>query len=172
MAGSTTPQGYQLVAQSHDDPAVQAIALLRGADLLLSEAVEGRSASDEALSPAEALPQAATMYQQVADSKAAPVYRVNALLGLAAVLESQQQFEQAEQAYNQAAELAEQANLIDLAGQVQARLALLPELAKPVIFAEQPAATQPAEQDVPAAVPAAIESESEAEAVAPQPASE
>lgn len=143
LAGTTTPQGYQLVAQSHADLAVQSLALLRGADLLLGEAVQGKSPDDETLAPGEALTQAASMYKQVAQSKAAPAYRVNALLGLAAVHESQQQWQQAQEAYNQADELASSASLTDLASQAQARLALLPEIEPPVIFAE-PAATQPA----------------------------
>lgn len=149
LATSTSPESYQFVAQSHAVPAVKALANLRGADLLLAQAVVPPDDEQEAQAttdndPHQALLDAAAMYQQVIDAPSALLaYKLNAHLGLAAVAESFQQWGQAQQHYNTVLDLAGPAYAA-IAHRTRTRLGMLDRLDKPVVFApDLPPAAEP-----------------------------
>ncbi|MFW6058662.1 MAG: tetratricopeptide repeat protein [Phycisphaeraceae bacterium] len=159
LAVATSPEGFAQVAEAHDDPVVQALAQLRAADLYRRRAIgryepieqpdvtldeqgtlDGLEGETEAQAdPAEDLAQAAALYQRVLeqDAQRVPtVYRVNALLGLGAVLESEKNWDDAREQYDRAAELAGEA-LPQLAAQARQRRELLDELRRPIAFAPE-----------------------------------
>ncbi len=144
LAGATSPDSYRLVALSHDNPTVRAMAYLRGADLLLNEAVAGpgdddNTANDSAkLTAQQSLQEAAAMYNQVIQDNQAPLaFHLNAGLGLAAVAEGQRDWPQAKQLYEQVIDQAGAA-FPTIAHQAQARLDMLDRLREPVVFAPDP----------------------------------
>jgi hypothetical protein len=149
LATSTSPESYQFVAQSHDIPAVRALANLRGADLLLAQVAvppddepNAQAATADAppndADPEKALLDAAAMYQRVIDDPSIDLaFKLNAHLGLAAVAESFQQWDQAQQHYNTVLNLAGPAYTA-IANRTQTRLGMLDRLDKPVVFAPDP----------------------------------
>lgn len=162
LATSTSPESYQFVAQSHDMPAVRALANLRGADLLLAQVTvppddepNAQTATADAppdnADPHQALLDAAAMYQRVIDDPAAGLaFKLNAHLGLAAVAESFHQWGQAKQHYNTVVDLAGPAHAA-IATRTRTRLGMLDRLDKPVLFAPDPEPA--AEPDSPPSIP-------------------
>jgi hypothetical protein len=145
LATATSPDTLMQVAESHSLPAVQSLARLRAGDLLLQQAVSPDSSGDRSTS--EALNEAANLYQTVIDNDAAdPAMRVNALLGKAAVAETQDNWDQAREVYGQAIELGQQHQLSALAQQAEGRRAQLEEVSRPVTFAAP--STQPSGQNM------------------------
>lgn len=143
LADTTSPEGYRSVALSHQDPAVRALAYLRGADLLLAKSA---TASDDqhttndstTAGSSQDLDSAALMYQQVVDDQDVhPAYRLNALLGLAAVAEGRRDWDQARNLYLQVTEQAT-VHYGAIAERAQSRAKMLDRLKKPVVFAPDP----------------------------------
>lgn len=172
LADTTSPDGYRAVAQSHADPSVQALAYLRGADLLLARASAPRQdqaktqpapATDGSTPPAPDetdtsvdLENAALMYQQVLDNaQAHTIFKLNARLGLAAVAENRSDWSQAKRQYDEIIDEAAGGHGA-IAHRARTRSAMLDQLKKPVAFRIDPAPTPspnvptPSEPDNPA----------------------
>ncbi|MFP4224038.1 MAG: hypothetical protein ACLFVN_08170 [Phycisphaeraceae bacterium] len=179
---ATSATGFAKVAEAHDDPAVQALAYLRGAELYTLEALgaspepapaEGEQEDEAEAQPTlgreEALQRATEMYERAIDVAPDPVYRANGLLGLASVAESLENWERAQQFYDQAAEVGREASLPNIVEEALDREALIERLQQPVTIAEQPA---PAEADAQPA-PATPEQEGDsAESLVPETGTE
>ena len=165
LAQSTSPDSYRAVASSNKG-AVKALALLRGADLLLAQAtvpavkpepvkdveVKESDAKTQAESatakvtvaepvvqdPKALLADAKVMYQTVVDDKTVhSVLKINALLGLASVCEAQANWNEAAAAYDKAVTLAGTQYDV-LAKQASGRKAQLAQIKEPVKFAKAP----------------------------------
>ncbi len=147
----TSPAALASVAETVSHPPIRALAHLRAGDALLrGEAVDAVSSPDDASAsgPAAAqrrLRQAAEHYEavrQMADADA--LFKLNALLGLAAVAESQRQWDLAQQLYEQAVAESREQQQPALAEQAAQRLAMLDRLREPMTLA-------PAAPETPAA---------------------
>ena len=147
LALATSPEALRNVAETHDDESVRTLAYLHGADLLLGQALtgempvtmEGEDESGEVLSAAPRdretlLTQAETLYQEAIESSPHDLYMLNARLGLASVAETQQRWDHAQSQYEQIVAAAGQ-RFPTIAQQARARLTMLGELKKPVVFA-------------------------------------
>ncbi|MEX0885430.1 MAG: hypothetical protein WD009_03225 [Phycisphaeraceae bacterium] len=147
LAAATTAAQYMDVAASHEQPAVQVLAYLRGGDLYLAharlpaDAPTPRSRNEELPPPVdvempaeEAAQRAEQAYGRVMELADEPTFRVNALLGLAAVAETHQAWDEAAEHYDAAAELAGDV-LPGLARTARQRRELLPAIRQPVVFA-------------------------------------
>ncbi|MEQ9460002.1 MAG: hypothetical protein RIG82_03510 [Phycisphaeraceae bacterium] len=135
LATATSPASFRTVAEDYPDKPVAQLALLSAADLLLAEASSARSADAGQVDIEGNLAEAARLYQQALDKATQPLIRINALLGLAAVAESQKQWDDAETFYVQATEAAGERYpfLVNISEQ---RLAMLPELRQGVVIIE------------------------------------
>ena len=157
LAQTSSPEGLAQVAEQHSIKAVRMLALLRAADLHLEQAIfvaepaagEGEDGDNgesavQALRPAEIeeqkqrLTRAETMYQRVLEEAEAAEFRVNALLGLAAVAESREQWDAASDRYTQAQELGEQGELPRIVAIADHRRNLLDKLRLPVAIVDAP----------------------------------
>jgi len=153
LAMTTSPEAYRSIGQAASEPSLQALAYLRGADLLLTRAaVPGEvkppipTADGTTPAPAPAAPpsaqdrqrmieDAALMYEQVLAIKGAhELYAMNARLGLANVAESRGDLEQARKLYEQVKTDSGE-RYSGIAAQATGRLAVLDRLARPVKFA-------------------------------------
>ncbi|MFW6335724.1 MAG: hypothetical protein ACOC3G_01150, partial [Phycisphaeraceae bacterium] len=167
LAQTSSPEGLAQVAEQHSIKAVRMLALLRAADLHLERAIfvgepgggpeQGEDDGDEndgdengdasavrAVQPAETaeqkqrLERAETMYQRVLEEAEAAEFRVNAMLGLAAVAESREQWDAAVDWYTQAEALGEQSQLPRIVSIADHRRNLLDKLRLPVAIVEAP----------------------------------
>jgi predicted negative regulator of RcsB-dependent stress response len=135
LASANNPEALQAVAEAHDYQAVPALARYRAADLLLAEAINPGPGTDR--SKGEALSQAASLYETVANDESTPAaIRVNARLGLASVAETRNEWQAARNHYKAAIDLAEQNQLQALASQAKSRRDRLDQLSRPVQFVE------------------------------------
>lgn len=152
----TSPEGMRDFARGVSDPAVQARAYLRAADMLLIRAslpaaATGSISDPDAQTPAPAereprseLEEALAIYQQVATTKGVhPVVRLNAELGRAAVIEGLMGLAGSDRAASLRKEAGEVYTSIAteaapsypaIAARARQRRALLDELARPMIF--------------------------------------
>lgn len=98
----------------------------------------------EAVRPAETreqkqrLERAETMYRRVLEEAEAAEFRANALLGLAAVAESREQWDAAADGYAKALDLAAESELPGIAAVAEHRRQLLDKLRQPVAIVEAP----------------------------------
>lgn len=166
LAQTSSPEGLAQVAEQHGIAAVRMLALLRAADLHLEQAIfvaepttgeeEGADASVDAsavraVQPAETeeqkqrLARAEAMYQRVLDEAEAAEFRVNAMLGLAAVAESREQWDAAADWYTQAQALGEESQLPRIVGIADHRRDLLDKLRMPVAIVDAPEPEEPAD---------------------------
>ncbi len=149
LANAATAANYMEVAAAHQDPAVQALAYLRGADLYLAHARRPEDAPplparseelpppvDPEMAPDDAADRAERAYERVLELAEERTYHVNALLGLAAVAETRQAWDDARGYYDQAEELAGE-QLPGLAATARQRRDLLVNLRQPVVFAPE-----------------------------------
>jgi tetratricopeptide (TPR) repeat protein len=177
LAQSTSPESYRATA-AENKGAVQALAYLRGADLLLAQATLPQTKTEQPvqdvnIKPADdatktdenkadakpenavtvATPQqqdpkvmledARAMYQAVVDDKMVhPVLRINGMLGLASVAESQGDWDTASASYDKAIELAGTRYAV-LAQQAAGRKAKLDDIKSPVQFVKATPAPAP-----------------------------
>lgn len=159
LAQTTSPDGYRSVAMSYQNPAVRALAYLRGADLLLTKAAVGpdnKPNGETAAEPAQtvddtdaaaALESAELMYQAVLDDAGAHrAYKLNAHLGLAAIAEGRSQWDQARDLYNAVIEQSG-AGYATIREQAQMRIAMLERLKRPVVFGPEPPAAETVDQE-------------------------
>jgi predicted negative regulator of RcsB-dependent stress response len=153
LVQETSPAGLRAIAETNSDPAVQALARLQAAELLLLKIAEPASATQP--STAGQIEEAQSLLKTVADQPGlSPVYRLNALLGLAAVAEDQGQWDEAAQIYQQISQESG-SRFAAIASRADQRRQLLDQLAQPVAFAAstQPADPRPAAAAEPAALP-------------------
>jgi len=149
LANSSSPEALASVAAAQDNATVRHLASLRAADQLLVRVITGgedpmpmpNQPEQEAevvetpVDPEADLREAGRLYQQVAaDGEAHPVYRLNARLGLAAVAEAEQDWPAAREQYQTILDTAGD-HQPAIRGQAQTRLALLPRLEQPLVYA-------------------------------------
>ncbi|MEE9404000.1 MAG: hypothetical protein V3V20_03845 [Algisphaera sp.] len=140
LHGVNTQSLIDLVTENPSNPAVETLAQLRGGDLALDEHHKladpqaGPAASKDLLAKAKARYQAALL------SAPHPIYKLNALEGLAIVAESQRNVETARQHYETLKQTAGD-RFPHWTTRADRRLALLDQLPAPVVFA--PAAIAP-----------------------------
>jgi predicted negative regulator of RcsB-dependent stress response len=135
LATATSPASYRNIADDYAGQPVAQLALLSAADLLLSEASTTRAADAGDVDIEGNLTEAGRLYRRALDEASQPLIRVNALLGLAAVAEGQQKWDEAQGFYDQARDAAAERFpfLVNLADQ---RLAMLPDLRDGVVIVE------------------------------------
>ncbi|MBL4702493.1 MAG: tetratricopeptide repeat-containing protein [Phycisphaeraceae bacterium] len=175
LARSTSPESYRATAADNEG-AVKALAYLRGADLLLAQAtvpqtpakpvepVEVTEADATTVAPAviiapaqtqdprEMLADAKIMYQAVANDKSVHVVlQINAFLGLGSIAESQNQWDQAAQAYDQAVALAGTRYHV-LTAQASNRKKQLDDIKSPVKFVKAIPVAKPKFSDIDAGI--------------------
>lgn len=175
LAIQSSPESYELFAKGQSDPVIRALAYLRAADQMLSLAAQtpeeptdkdqtdpltpkdtpDQNNTDDALNGTapdltreQVLDRAASLYQKVVEQvEVHPVYRFNALLGLAAVAEGAGQWPEATRYYNLLLEEAG-SGYESIASQARVKLAMLDQITTPIEFAPDPtpptAETQPA----------------------------
>lgn len=141
LEATSTPQGYRERAiESAGIGGVPHLALLRGAEAYHDQAIllEQEAGEEDAgmMSASESLEAAEAMYTQVLESDAAPAFRANAAAGLANVAETHRDFTAAKEHWAKAQQLAEDARLTTLVTQANIRMAMLEDLAKPIVFDE------------------------------------
>ncbi|RMH11712.1 MAG: hypothetical protein D6698_15995 [Gammaproteobacteria bacterium] len=165
LSSTSTPAGFRERASEHaDDPALSALALLRGADLYLQQAIsldyETGSSESETTNPGmsadDSLNHAEKMYRQVLDGDYDLVFRANAAVGLANVAETRGDFQTAKEHWTLVEQLATQANLPVMIALAETRLDMIDELQRPIVFATEQADTQSSISD-PGASEAAVE---------------
>lgn len=159
LATTSSPAAFREIALRYrNQPDVWAKAMLWGADGYLREASTAAEETPD-LAPGEeatatpparneadrelSLDSALAMYRELANSSAAPLFRINALLGLGAAHESKTQWDDARQAYQQAQSLAG-TTYQALAAQAAQRLEMLPHLTQALVFATE-APVEPAQ---------------------------
>ncbi len=145
LALATTPDKALLASESAHTPGLRNLARLRAADLWLSRAALPNVAGDpdaDARLPAEMLEEAERVYKQILnDQAAAVVFRLNAMLGLASVAESQQRWEDAAASYDRVMQLADKVYPAH-ATIARKRRDMLDRLKNPVVFAPEPVAIE------------------------------
>lgn len=168
LAFATSPEALRAVAETHDNPAVKTLAYLHGADLLLGQALGGDAPSEttpttDAEDEENPLPPIAApldrqgqltgargLYEQALNTAPHDLYRLNALMGLAAVAETQERWDDARQHYEQAIEIADE-TYASIADRARTRVGMLDELSEPVVFAPDEASTDAADDAAPEA---------------------
>lgn len=152
VASAADPDSFRAIAREYDIPEVSALAYLRGADLELARATipmppPPPNTTQPATRPTGSIEQAKQMYLEVTKLEGvSPVYKLNAMLGLAAVAEAEHDWAAADQWYtsvkNQAGEYAA------IKAQAEARASRLDSLKTAAAFAPEapPPATRPATQ--------------------------
>lgn len=164
----SSPDAARAVAQTHDDPTVKVMAYLAGADLSLTRATspnamnlagpEAPGKAPATVDPDIALKQAQEMYKAALSVPGvAPIFGLNARLGLASVAEARQDWAEASSQYQQVIKQAG-TELPAITAQAQARLDLLDRVKKPVTLAPPEVApvptTAPAAESAPTTSPA------------------
>jgi hypothetical protein len=166
LYASTSPESLELLADSVNNPAVRAVARLRAGDLLLTESKTADADDAEAI-----LTTARGHYAAVLDGSEHTLYQLNALDGLAVVAESLGEFDLARQRYEDLTQRAE-GEFPYWVSVAERRLALLPTLNEPVVFAPEsepePAAAE--SDNEPAADTPPAETETAETAADPAPA--
>jgi len=150
LAKATSPEAYLQVAKSHDVPTIKTLAHLRAADLSLAKLTSGAGPADldapdgdqgAALTDEQRqrhLDQAEQGYSYViSDPEAHHVMKLNAMLGLAALAESQGDWDAARQWYEQVQSKCS-SGCDAIAAIAKSRTAALQRAAIPVVFAPDP----------------------------------
>lgn len=135
MATATSPVSFRNIAQDYEGKPVAHLASLSAADLLLSEAVTVRSNETEDVNVEENLAEAETLYRSALNGSDQGLIRINALFGLASIAECRQAWDQAQEYYTSAQNLAD-ADYPYLAAIARNRAAELPSLEEEVVIAE------------------------------------
>jgi hypothetical protein len=136
---ATSPETAAQAAEEHsDDPMFQARAYLKAGDLALGRATLPSGNLPNQVSPEvheSMLQSAEANYKKVlALADIAPVYQLNARLGLASCAEDRRQWDQARQAYGDVAAAADKANLPLIALQAKALATRMNATTQPVIL--------------------------------------
>ena len=140
LAQATNPFALADYAANTSDPAARAQAYLRAGDLLREQALLEAPTETGQDAAAKALRDAVAHYQRVIDDKRVhEARRINARLGSVAPLESLQNFKGAIAQYEAAIEQAGE-QFGALRARAEARLKLLPDIERQVVFAP-PSAT-------------------------------
>ena len=164
LATTTSPDAYRLVAQSHGDATVTALAYLRGGDAIMTRLLETENPASINDEQRRLLADAKEMYQQAIDTpEAAQAIQLGARLGLAGAFETLGEFGEAAKQYETI--ITAMATHPTLAATAKSRLALLPRLESPVVFAPESATDSAPES----AVSAEAEPESSSASPAPSP---
>ncbi|MCC6679296.1 MAG: hypothetical protein IT445_00185 [Phycisphaeraceae bacterium] len=151
LAATSTPAGFMRVAEEHGNKAVTMLALLRGGDAALSTVLSPPT-GDEKFNAEDALNQAENAYQQVVQTADSPLFKINGLLGLAAVTECRSQWDEAAKLYDQAIELAKN-GYPDLGQRAEHRKSMLGRLSEPIVFAPPAPVAATTQVEAPPATP-------------------
>lgn len=139
-----SPAGLAAVAESVNDPHVRALAHLRAGDALLrtepslgaADELGVETSTLDTATRRRKLTEAAGHYEAVREATGVdPIYKVNALLGLAAVAEGLEQWELAGQRYDQVMAEAGEIDQPALAEHAQQRAKMLDRLREPMTLA-------------------------------------
>lgn len=148
LGNSTSPQTLEKVASKYSQKTVKILASLRSGDLYLAQYLSPASASAAASQPSpEASPKAdldhaEAMYHHVLTLADQPIYKLNALMGLANVAENRRLWSEAKNYYQEVERLGHRAGFANFVEEAKTRIDRLPQIQKPLVFA--PPATQPA----------------------------
>ncbi len=142
LASTESPPSYrERATENPGDVGLTNLALLRGAEGFHKQAIEQLSKADDSeqdvMSPEDSLSSAEKMYKQVLDSQSDAAYRANAAAGLANVAETRGNFESAREYWTQAKQIAESGRLSTIIALADTRIALLEDLARPIILGEE-----------------------------------
>lgn len=150
---ANSPESYDAIASSYSDPAIKSLALLRSGDLLAARAASGESIINTLTDPAASQPSKVTTdpkqdatnavlrYQEVVGlNGVTPLVRLNALLGMASAYETLGDWAKASTTYEEVQSKAKDVSPV-LEVRAKNRLAMLPRLSEPVIFAPEPVVT-------------------------------
>ncbi len=156
VASAADPDSFRAIAREYEIAEVKALAYLRGADVELArvsipQPPQSPNTTQPATRPAGNIEEAKQMYLEVTKLQGiSPVYKLNAMLGLAAVAEAERDWTAAEQWYtsveNQAGEYT------SIKSQAEARASRLESLKTTPAFAAEisppttQAATEPTTQ--------------------------
>lgn len=138
LATATSPEAMIGLGDDYitSRPGVALTSYLHAGDLSLFEVIDLTKTEEER---ARALANAKSAFDKaLAASADQPIFRVNALLGAAAVAENERDFDKAKSHYEEVLSLAEASSLGLHAAKAQARLDLLPELSQPVTLLPDP----------------------------------
>ena len=134
LYGSSSVESLQLVVDTTKNPAVTTVANLRAGDLLIAQSRTADAEDAQAI-----LGEASDYYRAALEDAPHTLYKLNALDGLAVVAESRFEIDTARSRYEE---------IISLSGDqfpywvsvAERRMALLPDISEPVVFAPEPTA--------------------------------
>ena len=147
------------MALANRNPAIRALAYLRGGDQLLAQSTvplkdSNPDSEDQTVAKgrnvnlSSDLDTAASMYKQVIqDEQVHLIYKLNAQMGLAAIAECRRDWAQAHLQYQTVSDLANE-KYATLAQRARNRTAMLDRINKPVVFGPDPVTTQPNFPDI------------------------
>jgi|GEM_PF-4565441 len=154
LATATSPEAMIGLGDDYigSRPGVALTSYLHAGDLSLFEVIDLNKTEEER---ARALTNAKNAFDKaLAASSDQPIFRVNALLGAAAVAENEHDFDKAKGYYEEVLVLAQSNSLSLHVAKAQARLDLLPELSQPVTLLPDPEPVPGAEGLAPFDMPA------------------
>ena len=141
LATATTPDAGLLAADEAHTDGLRNLARLRSADMWLLKAArptQDGNADASQKTPQQMLEDAQRAYEQITnDPGARPVFRLNAMLGLASIAEARDQWDRADSIYEDVKRQAEGLFPAHLS-QAVTRQRMLKLLARPVAFAPEP----------------------------------
>ncbi|MAE66421.1 MAG: hypothetical protein CMJ18_19305 [Phycisphaeraceae bacterium] len=153
VASATEPTRLHEISRLVGNAESRNLARLRAADLWARKAAlppgdDETEAAQE--TPEQLLAQAEESYQAVRDDSVHDLFKLNAMLGLAAIAESRQEWDKAADLYEEIRTKAEAGRYASHGDQAAARLEMLPRLREPLTFAPEPPATdEPSDGDAP-----------------------
>ncbi|MCC7408003.1 MAG: tetratricopeptide repeat protein [Phycisphaeraceae bacterium] len=147
----TSPLGLEEVAKQAQDPTVSILASLQAGEA----ALRGKPADTVSLGGLSdarrtELTSAKADFQRVIDNPAADeTFKLNAMLGLAAVMEELGQPDEATKLYQQVIERGKASHQPAIAAEAEGRMAMVPRLSEPMRFGPEPVTTQPTSSMIP-----------------------
>ncbi|WP_432799905.1 hypothetical protein [Poriferisphaera sp. WC338] len=138
LVSTNSPASLVALAKSTSNDSISTLAYLRAGDGFLAEGSIPPNAETPEDKIADNLQKAADAYSKVMQLSQEPAFTINALLGLAAVAESQNDWAAATANYDKAIQVAGNAKLDALKTQAEKRKSLLPGIQPAIEFAPEP----------------------------------
>lgn len=147
----TSPLGLEEVAKQTNDPTVSILASLQAGEAALrNKPADVVSLGTLSETRKAELTSAQGDFQKVIDNPDADeLYKLNAMLGLAAVMEELGQPDEATKLYQQVIERGKAAHQPSIAAEAEGRMAMVPRLGEPMRFGPEPVTTQPTSSAIP-----------------------
>lgn len=144
LTAAVSPVSLDDVAERYArNPAIRDQAYLRAGDAYFLEAMPDMMEEKSAEHREAALEAAADRYQRVLDKSKQPVFRANALEGLANVAETREQWDKAADYWHQIIKLAERHHLHAFVHRAESRVNMIDTLRQPVVFGQPRPRTLP-----------------------------